>query len=81
MRSVVEGEKIFAQVYHGIEDRTVAFKVENPFAIGEHAAFEEALHEIFRFMDHRGFVWASESAGSTVVAVVVDEPVFLSDLF
>lgn len=81
MRSVVEGEKVIAQMDHDVEDGAVALEVEDAFAVGEHAPFEKALDEVFGLVDDGFLVGASEPARAAVVAVVVDEPVFLSYLF
>ena len=81
MGSVVQGEKVVAQMDHRVEYGSVAFEVEDPFAVGEHSAFQKAFYEVFRFMDDGFFVGSSEVARAPVVTMVVDESVFVPYFF
>jgi hypothetical protein len=76
MDGVVEGEKVLAQVDHGIEHAPFALQVEHAFVVGEQSPFQEGVYQVFYLPDGFGFVLASEPARAVFVTVVVHEPEF-----
>lgn len=81
MRGIVEGEKIVSEMDHDVEYRTLAPEVENAFVVREHSLLQEAFDEKFDLAHDGIVVLSAEAAAPSVVAVVVDEPVFVAVFF
>jgi hypothetical protein len=81
MRGVVEGEKVVSEMDHDVEYRTVAPEIENALMIREHSALQEVFDEKFDFAHDGIVVLSAEAATPSIIAMVVDDPIFGAILF